>query len=148
MNKKIMIIAGVIALSAALGFGIYQSDASQKDPKLSFDDITNLVSSQYPGTITEMEFEKKHNHAIYEVEIVNDGMKYEIKVDGNSGEIIKLKEKSFVAHEDKDKIEHKADTSRSEDTEHSEQTKIKKSEKRATKKDSKKTIIDATEAIK
>ena len=98
MKKKIAIITGVFAITIALGLGIYKSDASQAEPKLNYDEVRGLISAQYPGTITEMELDMDRNRAVYEIEIENDGMEYELKVDGNSGEIIKLKEKTFQFH--------------------------------------------------
>lgn len=99
MKKKTIIIAGVLTATIVFGLGIYQSDASQGSPTLSQDEIISLVSAQYPGTIKEIELEKERNRAVYEIEIVNDGIEYELKVDGSSGEIIKLKEKKKLDDE-------------------------------------------------
>lgn len=105
MKKKILISAGVVAVAAVLGLGIYQSDASHADPKLSVENVKSLVGSQYPGTITEMELEKHQNKAVYEIEIENGDMEYELKIDGNSGEVIKLKEKRIASKQDNPKLE-------------------------------------------
>ncbi|MFD2131345.1 PepSY domain-containing protein [Pseudogracilibacillus auburnensis] len=165
MIKKTLITSGVIALAAALGFGIYHSDASQSDPKLTFDDIRNLVSSQYPGTITEIELEKKQNQSIYEVEIINDNMEYDLKLDGNSGEIIKLKEKRNVVDDDanidaKQEIdlddevkeqekaqEHALDKRDATGNEVALETKINKNEKKASENQSNNAVIDVAKAI-
>src|SRR5690625_804957 len=156
MKKKITIIAGAIAVSTVLGLGIYKSDASQADPKLNYDEVTNLISTQYPGTITEMELEKRNNRAIYEIEIVNDGMEYELKVDGNSGEIIKLKEKRIAAKQNdnakKETIDLKEkDQKQAPEKDGQEKTtdKTKIDKKQSNSKDQKpsKTVLDAKEAI-
>src|SRR5690625_4869269 len=103
MKKKIAIISGVLVIMITLGLGIYKSDASRADPKLNYDEVRGLISAQYPGTVTEMELEKENNRAVYEMEIVNEGMEYELKVDANSGEIIKLKEKKIAKHKENKK---------------------------------------------
>ncbi len=97
MLKKIGMTIGIIGIVTVLGFGVYHSNASQAEPTLSPDDIDELVKSQYPGTITELELDKDASGSIYEVEIVNDGIEYELKLDGQTGEIINLKEKRMDA---------------------------------------------------
>lgn len=96
MKKKLSMIIGVIAVVTVLGLGMYHSDASQTEPTLTTDEIKSLISDQYPGEITEIELEKDFNKAVYELEIVGKDKKYELKVDGNSGEILKLKEKTVM----------------------------------------------------
>ncbi|MBP1968639.1 putative membrane protein YkoI [Virgibacillus natechei] len=95
MKKKLGIAIGAMVGAVVLGLGIYQSDASQANPELSTDEILQMVTDQYPGTITEMEMEKDGNRAVYEVEIENDGKEYEIKLDGSSGEVLNVKEREI-----------------------------------------------------
>lgn len=108
MKKKLSITIGAIAIVAVLGLGMYHSDASQTEPTLTTDEIKSLISDQYPGEITEIELEKDFNKAVYELEIEGKDKKYELKVDGNSGEILKLKEKT-VMHASENKEEDKTD---------------------------------------
>lgn len=159
MKKKIAIITGVFAITIALGLGIYKSDASQAEPKLNYDEVRGLISAQYPGTITEMELDMDRNRAVYEIEIENDGMEYELKVDGNSGEIIKLKEKKIAAHKKNEKheiveLEEKVqenddDKKGTQDVKENEKTTTEKTkvEKKQSTKKNKNTVIDSTEAI-
>lgn len=95
MNNKLKITIGAVAATAVLGLGISQSSAAQVDPKLSTDEIRDLVADQYPGTITEMELEKDSNKAVYEVEIVGEDKEYELRLDGASGEVLHLSEKAL-----------------------------------------------------
>jgi uncharacterized membrane protein YkoI len=89
-----MIIAiSSVSLAAVLGFGIYHSNAAQAEPGLSKEEIRALVEEQYPGTITELELDKGFNRAVYEVEVTSNGKEYEIELDGNTGEVLKLQEK-------------------------------------------------------
>lgn len=90
---------GVIGVVTVLGFGVYHSNASQADPTLTPENIKELVQAQYPGTITELQLDKDANGSVYEVEVTNDGVEYELKIDGQSGEVINLKEKLVAAKE-------------------------------------------------
>ncbi|MFS0675038.1 PepSY domain-containing protein [Ornithinibacillus sp. 179-J 7C1 HS] len=97
MKKKVIMTVSSVAIATVLGLGIYHSNAAQAEPKLSRGEIEALVTSQYPGTITEMELEKGFNKVIYEVEVESDGMEYEIKLDGNTGEVIKIEQRELRA---------------------------------------------------
>lgn len=119
MNKKLGMVIGILVGAAVLGLGIYQSDAAQADPKLSSTDIQKVVESQYPGEITKPELEKELNKAVYKVEIESNGKKYKLKLDGDTGEVLKLKEKEISnkvkiteenndANDDKSKKKNKA----------------------------------------
>ncbi|MBC5636965.1 PepSY domain-containing protein [Ornithinibacillus sp. BX22] len=93
MKKKVLITVSSIAIATVLGLGIYHSNAAQADPKLSKEEIVELVTAQYPGTITEIEMEKGFNSVVYEVEVESNGKEYEIKLDGNTGEVLKIKQR-------------------------------------------------------
>lgn len=96
MKKKIGLIIGTFAVAITLGLGIYHSDASQSEPSLTEDEVINLVETQYPGTITTINLEKEVNKAIYIVEIKGEGKEYKLKLDGDSGEVLKLDEKTIM----------------------------------------------------
>src|SRR5699024_7749393 len=106
MKKKIALSVGVLAIASVLGLGIYHSNASQAEPKLSSEEIDDIVKSQYHETIKEMELEKDFNQVIYEVEITEDGNEYELKLDGNTGEVLKIKEKEMVKKQTDDTDQH------------------------------------------
>lgn len=93
MKKKVIITVSSIAIATVLGLGIYHSNAAMLDPKLSKEEIVELVTAQYPGTITEIEMEKGFNSVVYEVEVESNGKEYEIKLDGNTGEVLKIKQR-------------------------------------------------------
>lgn len=99
MLRKIWMTIGVIGVVTVLGFGVYHSNASQADPTLTPENIKELVQAQYPGTITELQLDKDASGSVYEVEVTNDGVEYELKIDGQSGEVINLKEKLVAAKE-------------------------------------------------
>src|SRR5690625_4679668 len=95
MNKNIMILIGSLLGALIIGFGIYQSGATESEPKLTRDDIEELVTNQYPGTITEIDLKKKQNNYIYEIEIERNGEEYELLLDGNNGEVLQLEGRSM-----------------------------------------------------
>lgn len=99
INMKKNIIIGVAALIVVIGLGLgaYNSNASQASPNYSVQEISDLVTAQYPGTITEVELEKKGSDLIYEVEVENGKIAYEIKLDANTGVIIRISEKVITA---------------------------------------------------
>jgi len=111
MKKKIGMIFGAVIVVTILGLGMYHSDASQMEPTLTSEEVKSLVSEQYPGEITEIELKKDFNNSVYEVEIEGKGKKYELKIDGNSGEVLKLNEKTVMSStgEKKDKEDENKD---------------------------------------
>lgn len=92
MKKKLaFIISGVIAIGI-LGFGFLYSSTSQAEASLSTKEIREMVEAQYPGKITEIEKETEFNRAVYEVEIKTEDREYDIKLDGETGEILNISE--------------------------------------------------------
>lgn len=89
MKKKLIVIVGIVVAAVVLGLGIYHSDASQMEPKLSEQEIQELLEIQYPGE----SIIKRIDNGIYEVEIIGDDNKqYALRLDGNTGEVLDLKE--------------------------------------------------------
>ncbi|MGM8366214.1 PepSY domain-containing protein [Virgibacillus sp. W0181] len=147
MKKKIIIAASGVVAAAVFGLGIYQSDAAQADPELSFEEIEQLVADQYPGTITELELEKDLNKAVYEVEVESEGKEYDLKLDGNSGEVLQLKEKELAITE-KETEDNTAKPGATKDDDSDDQNSTGTDKKSADKsKGDTKTVIDTKEAI-
>lgn len=111
MKKKLGIAVATIAGAGVFGLGIYHSDAAQADPTLSTDEIRQMVTEQYPGTITEMELEKELNKVVYEVEVESNGKEIDLKLDGNTGEVLKTKEKEIMNNEKDDDADDRDDDS-------------------------------------
>lgn len=113
MKKKLgFIISGVVAI-AILGFGILYSSTSQVEAALSTEQIKEMVQEQYPGEITEIEQETEFNRAVYEVEIKTKNREYDIKLDGETGEILNISEKP-IKNEQKVTNDKKKDTAKGE----------------------------------
>ncbi|HEY4601000.1 MAG TPA: PepSY domain-containing protein [Cerasibacillus sp.] len=142
MNKKMMITVSAAVIALILGVGIYQSNASQDEPKLSSDDIKALVTEQYPGEITELELEKENNKVVYEVEVKTNDKEYDLKLDGNTGEVLKLKEKCMTTRTDKPKNESVKQKQKEINKAKPQQQQPKQQQKR----ERKRTIIDHSEA--
>lgn len=94
MKKKISLAIGGVVAAGVLSFGIFYSSGPQSTAILSADEISEKVTSEYPGEITEIEKETELNHAIYEVKLSNEGKVYHLKIDGSTAEILEIKEKS------------------------------------------------------
>src|SRR5699024_3104073 len=134
MKKKIGMIFGAVVVVAILGLGMYHSDASQMEPTLTNEEVKSLVSEQYPGEITDIELKKDFNNSVYEVEIDGKGKKYELKIDGNSGEVLKLNEKTVMSA----KGEKKKDKENKDELNVKEKKETKKKQKKDKKKKKKK----------
>jgi uncharacterized membrane protein YkoI len=93
MKKKVLAAIGALTVAGVIGFVYSESGVVKAEPSLSQDDIRKKVMEQYPGEITELELEKKGNREIYEVEIKLEGKEYELKMDGDTGEVLKLEGK-------------------------------------------------------
>ncbi|MBD1223139.1 PepSY domain-containing protein [Virgibacillus halodenitrificans] len=120
MKSKIAVVAGALTGAAFLGLGIYHSDASQTEPKISTDDIKTMVADQYPGTITDIELEKNFDKIFYEVEVENENREYDLKLDANTGEVLKIREKDTS---DKESVSEKKTEASDGDKEKQESTK-------------------------
>ncbi|GAB3045469.1 PepSY domain-containing protein [Virgibacillus ainsalahensis] len=107
MKKKLGILIGTFTGAALLGFGVYQTNAEEANPALATDEVQQMVTDQYDGTITEMELDKEFNRTVYEVEIEGNGVSYEVKVDADTGEVLKENAKEYDG-DDADDREEKA----------------------------------------
>lgn len=94
MKKKVGITVGAIAAAGFLGLGIYQADAAQVQPSLSIEDVTKEVEKQYGGKITDIELEDDSAKAVYEIEVIDGDVEYDLHVDGDNGKILKEKKES------------------------------------------------------
>ena len=107
MNKKMIMVIGAMAIAAVLGLIFSQNLSVSAGPDLTEEDVEDKVKAQYPGEITELELDEQGKNPVYEVEVVIEEKEYELQIDGNSGEVLKLEEKR-VAKTDK-KNERKPD---------------------------------------
>lgn len=59
--------------------------------QITIEDVMDIARQQVQGEIVKVELDSKGGMPIYEVDIVNpQGMKYEVKIDIQSGEVIEV----------------------------------------------------------
>ncbi len=87
------------ALSTFAGPALAKSDTKEKiqmsqNATVTIDQAIKSASDKVPGKVIEAELEKKHDKAVWEVEIVTaDNKIQEIHVDPMSGDVIDVEEK-------------------------------------------------------
>jgi len=137
--KKVGIILGVMISAIVLGFGINHSNASQAEPQLSSEEIKEIVSNEYPGEIIDLTLSEKENEAVYTVNVDANETVYELEMDGNTGEVLELRETpitnkdQFVIDEDKEKGQNKDENKNKTKAEEKEKKKTSDRQKPAAK---------------
>ncbi|MCG5103234.1 PepSY domain-containing protein [Oceanobacillus alkalisoli] len=59
--------------------------------QISIEEAMNIAVGRVPGQIVKVELEKEQGVWVYEVEIITaQGVKYEVEVDMNTGNIVKI----------------------------------------------------------
>lgn len=94
MKRKLMMTLGAMLVAAILGLAFTQSVSVSAGPELSRQEIEEKVAAQYPGNISALELDESGKKPIYQVELEVDEKVYDLKIDGNSGEVLELDEKS------------------------------------------------------
>ncbi|MFD1851767.1 PepSY domain-containing protein [Oceanobacillus bengalensis] len=113
MKKKVLAIVGAMSTVVIMGLAFSQSGVVNAGPNLTVENIKEKVGNQYPGEITELKLDNRSSNPVYEVELKMDGKKYELALDGNTGEILRINEKSAIQKlldiEDKKNNQEKVD---------------------------------------
>lgn len=109
MNKKIMMTLAALSIAAVIGLIFSQNISVSADPDLTKQDVRDKVTAQYPGKITEIDLDSDGKNPVYEVEIEIEGKEYELEIDGNTGEVLRLDEK-LVATTNVEKTDDKQET--------------------------------------
>jgi uncharacterized membrane protein YkoI len=92
MNKTwLAVIVGAVII-AGVGFGVNQLFAGESGPALTTEEATQKVEERYPGSVTEIELDNKGTRQVYEIELEGSGGYYEIKMDANTGKILKMEQ--------------------------------------------------------
>ncbi|WP_165967158.1 PepSY domain-containing protein [Jeotgalibacillus sp. S-D1] len=109
MNKKILVgtIASTIILGGALGAGAMTdnfrtvginteqtaaSNTSTESKVMTMEEAKKLALAEYNGVIESIELDKEWRKDIYEIEIKDGVMEYDIDLDAETGEFLKVKE--------------------------------------------------------
>jgi uncharacterized membrane protein YkoI len=99
--KKKSIIIGIVLSVIVVGIALIRISASNVSASLTMEEAKSLAQAQFPGEVVEIEFEKMGSKAVYEVKIEGEGKSYELWLDGNTGEVLRLEEKaSFSSNVD------------------------------------------------
>jgi len=96
-RKMILPIALILVLVAFFSTAaLPQKSLPLGDTQITFEKAMEIASARVGGgIIKEIEWERKSDgRFLYEIEIYHDGMKYEIKSDAVTGEIINVKKES------------------------------------------------------
>ncbi|MFD1386312.1 PepSY domain-containing protein [Oceanobacillus oncorhynchi subsp. oncorhynchi] len=104
MRKNIIwVISGLIVLGI-IGLTVYQTNATSSNPDLSTEEISNLVTAQYPGQHTEPELSVENGEPVYQMEITQNQGVYSLKLNGDTGQVIDLTatEKTAEHHQEKE----------------------------------------------
>jgi len=85
----IWVISGLIVLGI-IGLTVYQTNATSSNPDLNTEEISNLVSAQYPGQHTEPELSVENGEPVYQMEVTQNQGVYSLKLNGDTGQVIDL----------------------------------------------------------
>ena len=62
-----------------------------KQAKITEDEAINMALEKVPGTVNEIELEVENGTVVYEIEVLStDGTEQEVKVDAQTGEVLKV----------------------------------------------------------
>ena len=94
MKKTPFIISLICALSFLFSITALAQTSPLGETKISFEQAIEIATNKVGGgSINEIEWKRKYQMFIYEIEIYNDGIKHEVNIDAVTGEIIKFKSK-------------------------------------------------------
>jgi len=83
--KKVLSVAVLAAILGATGL----------QAAVTFDDALNIAEKNFPGSsVKDISVDVKKGTTFYEIESFKDGIKQEIKIDANSGQIVKVENKN------------------------------------------------------
>lgn len=106
MNRKVGIII-IVVIVIVLIIGLFRLNASSEEPKLSKEEIKEVILTQYPGEIRNLSFYGDSDDAYYQAEVVNGMNEYSLKLDGKTAEILEIEKKTTSVNEKQNKPEEK-----------------------------------------
>ncbi|MFS0576304.1 PepSY domain-containing protein [Sporosarcina sp. 179-K 3D1 HS] len=60
--------------------------------RISLEQAVSIALQRVPGNVVKAELDNDDGHLVYEIDIrTANGLKYEVKVDANTGQIIRVK---------------------------------------------------------
>lgn len=88
IKMKIAIAAIAILVLCAV---FYQTIFTSAESELSADEVSSLISQQYPGEIKTLELDRDNDEAVYHAMIESHGNLYDLLLDARNGEVLQLK---------------------------------------------------------
>lgn len=94
---KALILSALIGATAltstvAMADDDYMERQAQSTAKLSYDQArATALKAVGGGTVTDIDFDVERGRSIYEVEVYHNNLEYELKIDANTGAIIRKK---------------------------------------------------------
>ncbi len=115
MKRKIGMMIGIVLGIVVLGIGLFYSGAPQTEAAMTKDEVVEMVEKQYPGEVTDVKQEKEFKQAVYHVKITGREKEYSLKLNGDDGEVLDIKERPLKkkaeekqpVNKEKDKKEEK-----------------------------------------
>jgi uncharacterized membrane protein YkoI len=109
MNKTgLAVIVGSVLIAGA-GFGVNQMFAGESDPALTAKEAAQIAEECYPGVVEEIELDDKGTRHVYKIELVGPEGGYEVKMDANTGEVLKVEQGKPAMGQGKAENERKDD---------------------------------------
>ncbi|GAB2539257.1 PepSY domain-containing protein [Gracilibacillus alcaliphilus] len=150
-KKFIITVAGLIIIGGILA--IWQFTTSPASAMMTEDEAREKVSTQFTGDIVQLELDDEDNKKVYEIEIKGSDRFYDLTIDAETGEVLKLEENMFradqqeaateTANDNKDNKNDNNDNNKADESKQEEQQKEQKNKNNAT---DKKTLLSADEA--
>src|SRR5690625_1388963 len=147
MKKKLGLAIGGVVAAGILGLGVFYSGASEAEAAMTTDEIKGVVEKQYPGDITDVKQDTEFNRAVYEVEVSGDKKKYSLKLDGDTGDVLDIQEKS-VQNPDKTVKDEEKKANKTEKAKGKENKSQKKENDKTQQAEQRSTVISEQEAKK
>lgn len=102
--KRLLVAATTLVLSTSIAYADGDNKV-EKQAKVKRDEAKEIALKEVPGTIIDMDIEKRKSGLFWEVDIKpTDGKaaKKEVKIDANTGKVISVKDDTDDDDDDKD----------------------------------------------
>ncbi|TFD94411.1 PepSY domain-containing protein [Jeotgalibacillus sp. R-1-5s-1] len=128
MNKKVIIgtVASAVILGGALGagamtdqfrtVGIVNPEPAEQSDLISVDEAKEKALAEYEGVVESVELEKQFRGYIYEIDIDNGEIDYDLDMDASTGEILKAKEERDDDGDDDDRDDDNSQNNQTNNT--------------------------------
>jgi len=93
-NKIFFAIIGILLLVGGI-LGVLTFNSDSASAYLTKDEAKDKIQTQFPGEIVELELDEERNKKVYEVDIKGSDRFYELEIDAETGEVLKIEEKLF-----------------------------------------------------